>query len=110
MQKISLTALIRKQLDDARQVSSGRSAKTIYGGHDQALRQTLITLLAGQEMDDHESPGEATVHVLQGRITLSTADASWDGLAGDYLVVPHARHTVAALVDSALLLTVVKRP
>jgi quercetin dioxygenase-like cupin family protein len=110
MQKISLTAQIRTQMEEAKRASSGRSAHTLHGGHDQALRQTLITLLGGRELDDHESPGESTIHVLQGRVRLATAEASWDGIAGDYLIIPGARHRLAALVDSAVLLTVVKQP
>lgn len=47
MQKESLTALVRHHLETASTVSSGRSAHTIYGGHEHVLRQTLITLRAG---------------------------------------------------------------
>ena len=34
MQKMSLAALAREHLDRARGASAGRSAETIYGGHD----------------------------------------------------------------------------
>lgn len=108
MQKSSLTALAREQLDLARRASSGRSAKTAYGGHEHLLRQTVIALLAGQRLDEHESPGEATVHVLDGRVRLAAGDVSWDGAAGDLLVVPDARHTLEALTDATVLLTVAK--
>jgi quercetin dioxygenase-like cupin family protein len=30
------------------------------------LRQTVIALAAGQTLDEHENPGEATLHVLHG--------------------------------------------
>jgi hypothetical protein len=42
VQKESLTALSRHQLENARNASSGRSAHTLYGGHEHVLRQTLI--------------------------------------------------------------------
>jgi hypothetical protein len=48
MQATSLTALAEEQLTAARTASSGRSAQTIVGGHDRALRQTLIALAEGQ--------------------------------------------------------------
>jgi hypothetical protein len=48
MEKSSLTALTREQLKIARQASSGRSARTVYGGHEHVLRQTLIALVVGQ--------------------------------------------------------------
>lgn len=108
MQKSSLVALADRQLDEARNIPSGRSAQTVYGGHDHVLRQTLIALAAGQVTDEHVNPGEATVHVLRGRVRMKAGDASWDGLAGDLLIVPDARHAVEALEDSVMLLTVAK--
>lgn len=108
MQKSSLTALTRHQLAEARAASSGRSAHTVYGGHEHVLRQTLIALSAGQQLDDHENPGEATLYVLHGRVSLRTEAASWDGSTGDLLVVPDSRHSLAAIEDSAVLLTVAK--
>ena len=80
MDTISLAALADEQLDKARAASSGRSAHTVYGGHEHALRQTLIALAAGRGLDEHESPVEATLQVLQGRLALA-ADASRPFLA-----------------------------
>lgn len=108
MEKSSLTALVREHLESAREASSGRSATTVYGGHEHQLRQTLIALAGGQELEEHESPGEATLHVLRGRVTLFAGDASWDGAAGDLLIIPPARHSLTAVEDAAVLLTVVK--
>lgn len=109
MQKSSLTALAREQLEAAGRAASGRAAKTVYGGNEKCLRQTVITLLAGQSLSEHENPGEATLHVLSGRVRLATADASWEGRAGDLIAIPDATHSLAALDDSAVLLTVAKR-
>lgn len=109
MEKTSLTALARQQIELASNASSGRSAKTVYGGHEHSLRQTMIALSSGQRLEEHDNPGEATVHVLHGHIRLGSADTSWDGLPGDLLVVPRARHWVEAVDDSAFMLTVAKR-
>jgi quercetin dioxygenase-like cupin family protein len=109
MQKLSLTAMGREQLTVARRNSSGRGAETVYGGHERVLRQTVIALVAGQRMDEHENPGEATVHVLQGRVRMLAGDESWDGVGGDLLIVPPERHALEALEDAVVLLTVAKR-
>jgi quercetin dioxygenase-like cupin family protein len=108
MNKVSLTALAREHLETARASSSGRSAHTIYGGHEHSLRQTLIALKAGSELDEHDSPGEATLQVLHGRVQLTNAQIHWDGSAGDHLVIPQSRHGLHALEDAAVLLTVSK--
>lgn len=79
----------------------------MYGGHEHVLRQTMIALAGGQKLSEHE-PGEATVHVLSGRVRLGAADDAWEGSAGDLLVVPDSRHDLEALEDAVVLLTVVK--
>ena len=94
MKKFSLTAIGRRHLDTARRVTSGRSANTVYGGHEHVLRQTVIALAAGQELNEHLNPGEATVLVLSGRIRLATQADRWDGRDGDLLVVPPGLYSV----------------
>ena len=108
MEKISLTALAREHLETARAASSGRSSHTVYGGHEHSLRQTLIALTAGSGLNDHESPGEATLHVLHGRVRVTNQKVQWEGSAGDHIVIPTSRHGLHAIEDSAVLLTVVK--
>ncbi len=105
----SLTALAREQLELALAASSGRSGHTVFGGKEHRLRQTLIALASGRMLDEHSNPGEATVHVLQGRVRLSAGDANWEGAAGHLIAVPDATHSLEALEDSVILLTVVSR-
>lgn len=108
MEKISLTAVARQQLASARTAKNGRSAHTVYGGHEHALRQTLIAMTEGTGLDEHESPGEATLQVIEGRVRLASGEVNWDGSTGDHIIIPQARHSLQALADSVVLLTVVK--
>ncbi len=106
--EVLVDALARQQLELAEDASSGRAAHTVYGGHEHVLRQTVIALASGEMLDEHENPGEATVHVLRGRVRLSAGENSWDGSPGDLLIVPDSLHTLEALESSAVLLTVAK--
>lgn len=110
MDTVSLTTLVDEQLAAARTAGSGRSAHTVHGGHEHALRQTLIALTAGSGLAEHNSPGEATLQVLRGRVRLTAAGDSAEGAAGDLLVIPPERHSLEAINDSAVLLTVALRP
>jgi quercetin dioxygenase-like cupin family protein len=108
MQKTSLADLAEQHLAAARTTPAGRSAHTVLGGHDATLRQTLIALKSGQSLDEHESPGEATLQVLRGRVRLTANDDSADASTGDLIVIPDSRHRLDALHDSVVLLTVAK--
>jgi len=109
MQKTSLIALARHELDQAREASSGRSAKTVFGGHEHQLRQTVIALRAGEELSEHENPGEATLQVLEGRVLLHAGEVFCNGSVGDLMTIPDAPHSLDAVEDCVVLLTVVKQ-
>jgi quercetin dioxygenase-like cupin family protein len=116
MQKLSLDALARELLSRATSgAASGaagdsRAAQTVVGGHEKALRQTVIALAKDAALAEHVSPGEATLYVLRGRVTLAAGADSWEGRDGDLLLIPAAPHSLTAQADSAVLLTVAKRP
>ena len=79
MQKFSLEALGHELLERAAAAGGGHTADTVVGGHERVLRQTVIAMLEGAVLAEHENPGEATVHVLRGRVRLSAGEQSWEG-------------------------------
>ena len=109
MRKVSLVALGREHLERAHGSSSGRSATSVFGGHEHALRQTLVAMTAETVLAEHANPGEATVQVLHGRVELRSGNDVWEGREGDLLVVPPARHDLRAVVDAVIVLTTVVR-
>lgn len=109
MDTFSLTDLAQEHLRLAHEAPAGRSARTVHGGHEHSLRQTLIALIAGQSLDEHESPGEVTVQVVVGRVVLAAGADSAELVAGGLVIVPDARHRLDAVEDSVVLLTVSKR-
>lgn len=107
----SLEPLADGLLADARAAvgNAGRSARTLYGGHGSALAQTLIALLAGSTLADHENHGQATVLVVRGRVRLTVGDSFSEGAPYDLLAVPAAVHGLTAVEDSVVLLTVARQ-
>lgn len=109
MQKVSLDAIAREQLESARRTDSARASTTVVGGHEHAMRQTVVALVAGASLSEHENPGEASLYVITGRVELCAGADSWQARAGDLVEIPPARHSLHAIEDSAVLLTAVPR-
>lgn len=86
----------------------GRFSTLLTGGSAHALRQVVMALVGGQALQDHESPGEATLQVLHGQVRLTAGDDSLDLGTGQWTAIPPVRHGVEALTDAVVLLTVAK--
>jgi len=106
MDGLSLTLLADEHLEAARSAPAGRSALTVHGGHDHMLRQTLIAMAAGTELAEHNSPGQATLQVLRGRVRVTAGSDTWTGEPGGFLIIPPERHGLHADSDAVMLLTV----
>lgn len=104
---IPVRALADDLLEEATRNHAHRAARTISGGRERTMRQTLIALAAGAQMSEHASPGEATLFVVVGRVKLTAGDESWHLAEGEFIEIPPVRHAVDAVDGSVVLLTAV---
>lgn len=70
------------------------------------LEVVRVVLLAGQEMREHRSPGEITVHCLEGRIEFKTSEGMHLMGPGDFIHLRRMEpHALRALEDASALVT-----
>jgi quercetin dioxygenase-like cupin family protein len=104
---VDLTRLADELREQAAAADSGRATHVFHAVPGGSLAQVLLVLLAGRDLSEHENPGEALLHVLRGRVLLTAGDDSWELGGGEHIVIPQQRHSLHALEDAAVLLTVV---
>lgn len=100
----SLHDVAGRLLGEADASPSGRASATIISGSVQ--RATVIALTADSVMGAHDSPAAASLQVISGRVRLVTGHESVELEAGQVAAIPSRRHSLEALEDSAVLLTV----
>ena len=101
---VHLADLADRLLDAARAHPSQRAAETINSGP--LMRATVIALAAGAELAEHGSPPAATLQVISGQARLHTAGQAWVLHDGQIVAIPPQRHTLSAITDAVVLLTV----
>lgn len=97
-------------LAEARASSAGRAARTLTPGAGLPLTQTLLAMVEGVTLNEHENPGAATLHVIEGRLRVDAGAEELELGAGDHAPIPAARHSVTSLKDAVALLTVAGEP
>jgi quercetin dioxygenase-like cupin family protein len=100
---IDIAELAEQHLDAARTDAHGRSAGVV--AHDGELRQSVIALIAGSSLGEHNSPHAATLQVWRGRVRVESPGGDVEASAGHLWVLTHERHSVHAVEDSVVLLT-----
>ena len=101
---VLLADLADRLLDTARAHASQRAAETINSGV--SMRATVIALVEGAELAEHESPPAATLQVISGQARLHTAGEAWVLHDGEIVAIPPERHALTAITDAVVLLTV----
>ena len=98
-------------LRTARTTPAGRAGRTLTPGAGAALKQSLLALVAGRSLADHESPAAATLQVISGTVRLTGGGPHDVELrAGDQAAIPPVRHGLEALEDTVVLLSVAHGP
>lgn len=108
MESLNLEQIAQSQLAAAKAATNGRSTKPVSGGPGRTLNHLVVALAAGHALSEHANPGQATLQVLHGTVTLRAGENHWTGSSGDYLVIPDTLHDLTAQDDSVVLLTFVK--
>src|SRR6201991_3858724 len=106
MDTTSLADMARSHIERARNATHGCSSHTVHAGHGRVLRQTVIALRAGETLHENHRSREATLQVLVGRVRLTAGTRALEAVTAELLTVPAEEHTLDAVEDSALLLTV----
>lgn len=105
-QPLELDAAADELLATASEQASGRAARTLTPGAGAALKQTLIAITDGRELDDHVANGPASIQVLRGSLTVSWGDEDRAMQAGQWATLPLELHRVHADSDTVALVTV----
>ena len=102
---VDLAALAAELLEKAAATHARRASRTLAHPVD-GLRQTVIALLAGADLGEHESPGPASLQVLRGQVRIVAGNGSAPLRAGQIAPIPMQRHGLHADEDSVVLLSV----
>lgn len=103
---VTLVDLGDEVLAQARELQTGRSARTLTPGAGARLKQTLMALTEGAELAEHRAPGSATIQVLRGEVHLRSSATTLELSAGQWAPIPDETHDLRAMTDATLLLTV----
>jgi quercetin dioxygenase-like cupin family protein len=104
--RFDLEEEIRRMRATAR--PGGHLGKTLVRAPD--MRLVLMILQRGARISEHRAGGSSSIQGLDGRVTLTLPDASFEIGPGHLLVIEHdVPHALEAAEDSAILLTIAFR-
>jgi len=99
------------QLESLRQQDQAGQDRTIILLKTDSLRLIFRALSVGTTLPTHKAPGPITVQVLDGHIEFTAGERTTPVRKGEVLVLESGvPHSVKALSNSAILITVAVRP
>lgn len=101
-----LRELATELLAEAAELDSGRTARTLTPGAGSPLKQTLLALRAGSELQEHVAPGPATLLTVMGTLVLTEGQGRHEVAEGMWMAIPDGPHGLTAETDGVALLTV----
>ena len=101
----NLHDLGRELLERAANETPRRAGRTLPHPVD-GLRQTVIALMGGAELSEHESPGPASLLVIRGHVRLVAGDETVELRTHEIGPIPNRRHSLHADENSVVLLSV----
>ena len=104
--KVSIAAVMREQWDHAHRSPRGHSSAAIDAAPADRFRHSVVAITAGNRINEHHGLGTTSLHVLIGRVRVACATESSEVSSGELVVLPRSPHSVTALEDSAVLLTI----
>jgi quercetin dioxygenase-like cupin family protein len=82
-------------------------SRTLYA--DKHLKLILFGFAPGQELSEHTSARQATLHFLEGTARLTLGNDTMSATSGTYVVMPpHLPHRVLAETQVIMLLTMIE--
>jgi len=88
--------------------SKGILSRPIF--NDDHLRVVLFGLAAGEDMTEHTTSMEATLHFITGEAELTLGEDKYDVQAGSWMqMTPRLPHSIHAKTDTVMLLTLLKK-
>lgn len=86
---------------------AGRRRNSENLARESGVSVVMMAMDAGDTLAAHSAPGVVSIHVLQGRATVSSADRTFDLTQGEMLLFqPAIVHDLRAVEQTVILLTV----
>jgi quercetin dioxygenase-like cupin family protein len=87
---------------------NGILSRTMY--QDDHVKVILFGFAQGQELSAHTAPFRASMHILEGRATLTLGSQTIEAASGTWVMMePKLEHGIKALTPVKMLLTMLKQ-